>query len=296
MRRVIAVFTLVLASACGFQAVSEGKSGTTGGSTSGGTGTGTSGGTSTGTGTSGTGTSGGRHGTSSAGATTSGGGTGGFCGGVVCPTGCALSADCTACIPVSPGAGLGTACASDIDCCTGTCVNGVCGEGVVCGTANAPCAASSDCCAGFSCVTGLCTFSSAGPDAGGSCTPGTLPFLGRWGGSFAVSESGSGNAGGGGGGPDAESVVAAAATGEILFLNFASSVVMGCSMPAQIVDPHTAMLVAGTTCQDTAGGSWTFQQGVVDLGPPCAMTVSAAGTFADLTQSGNFKLTLTLAQ
>ncbi len=45
----------------------------------------------------------------------------GPCGDLYCPPGCDISADCTSCIPQSPTAGLGGACQSDLDCCTGKC-------------------------------------------------------------------------------------------------------------------------------------------------------------------------------
>ena len=56
----------------------------------------------------------------------SSGGTGGNCGDIACPTGCSISSDCQSCLPTSPGAGLGSTCSSDVDCCTGSCVSGTC--------------------------------------------------------------------------------------------------------------------------------------------------------------------------
>ncbi|MHB1844391.1 MAG: hypothetical protein ACYCWW_06090, partial [Deltaproteobacteria bacterium] len=44
----------------------------------------------------------------------------------VCPIGCDISVDCSRCTPESPTAGLGTACQTDNDCCTGNCLQGIC--------------------------------------------------------------------------------------------------------------------------------------------------------------------------
>ncbi len=61
---------------------------------------------------------------STGGAGASGGGN--HCGDLSCPAGCSMAPSCNACVPVTPGAGLGNACRSDTDCCTGNCVRGIC--------------------------------------------------------------------------------------------------------------------------------------------------------------------------
>ncbi|HUB06236.1 MAG TPA: MYXO-CTERM sorting domain-containing protein [Myxococcales bacterium] len=92
------------------------------------------------------------------------------CSGVQCPAGCDVSADCGSCIPTSPTAGLGTACTTDPDCCTGTCVGSVCtaatgttgastggsSTGGACLQVGTSCNQNTDCCNQY-CHSGACT-------------------------------------------------------------------------------------------------------------------------------------------
>jgi hypothetical protein len=334
MRHSILVGVLALAAGCSFQPVDDGA-GSTGGS---GSSAGSASGGTTGTGRAGTsggtlnaGTTGGLPGPGG----TSGGGCGADdcpacpnppyscqddhcvagswqcacgcldggssrCGGAVCPAGCDLSADCSECIPESPTAGLGLACQSDLDCCTGTCVGGVCSEpGGPCGTQNPTCTVDSDCCTGFMCNDGLCTFGQGDGGGGLSCTPGTPPFVGAWSGTFSITESLSSGLGSGGGGADKETIVAGAATGELVFQGFLSSMFVGCSLDFQLQGSDSATVAPGATCTDEAGGTWTFSSGSVRLfgvPGPCAVAVSLFGTLTDPTESGSFSLGLTLTQ
>ncbi|MHB8416715.1 MAG: choice-of-anchor D domain-containing protein [Myxococcales bacterium] len=156
MRHPIAVAALAAFAGCSFQSVGEGTGGSTGGSGStgaGSTGAGSTGGGSSGGGSSGGGTSGGVScgsddcpacpeppyscrndrcvgGSWQCGCGCLDGGPPG-CGNLVCPVGCFPSADCASCIPQSPTAGIGTVCATDNDCCTGNCIDGICSQGTV---------------------------------------------------------------------------------------------------------------------------------------------------------------------
>ncbi len=209
MRQLISVGVLALLAGCLFQPVGEGDGGTTGGGSTTGSGTSSSSinrGASSG-GTSSSTNLGAVSGTGPTGPTGGGGGSCGpdtcpscsipysctndicvngswqcacgcidsgvnpSCGNVTCPTGCDISGDCSQCIPESATAGIGTACASNVDCCTGTCVNGICspgnGGGGICHTKGQSCTTTSDCCAGFNCGSGSCIFGGSGADGGG---------------------------------------------------------------------------------------------------------------------------------
>ncbi|MHB8416473.1 MAG: hypothetical protein ACYDCL_00245 [Myxococcales bacterium] len=171
----------------------------------------------------------------------------------------------------------------------------------VCHTTDQACVADADCCPGFNCTAGQCLFAgtSGGTGGVGLCTSGNPPFVGSWSGTFSVTETlGSGSAnGGGGGGRDEESVEAGGPTGEIVFKSFLSALFPGCTLDFQIEGPGLAGVAVGSSCQDSAGGGWTFSSGGATLFGsvgPCAMAVSLFGTFSDPGQSGTFALSVTL--
>ncbi|HUB05667.1 MAG TPA: hypothetical protein VMB50_01630 [Myxococcales bacterium] len=252
------------------------------------------------------------------------------CGNVICPVGCNVSPDCTTCVPQGPNAGLGTACQTNDDCCTGTCINGACSpEGIdaggACHTAGQDCATVADCCTGFECVAGSCTFIGGGPCGlpsqscnttsdcclpfkclggiclsatqtdGGGCTSNTLTFIGDWSGVYSSTETITTGVVGGTGGPDRESVVAGLAPGEIVFADFLPSVFPSCSVTATIQSSTVADLATGSTCTDQGGAVWTFTSGEVLLNSPCSMSVLAAGTSTGNGQAGTFAITLALS-
>ena len=94
----------------------------------------------------------------------------GACGQVTCPTGCDISADCSACVPESANAGAGTPCTTDVDCCRGNCVNpGGAADAGTCGASAGSSSGSSGSARGSSSSGG----SSGAPSnvaVGGACT------------------------------------------------------------------------------------------------------------------------------
>ena len=98
-----------------------------------------------------------------------------------CPVGCDISPDCSTCVPESAQAGLGIACNTDQDCCTGTCVSGTCtADNLGLGASGSPSGGGSSGSAGTTGGHGTSGGASTGGSSTGAaatCTPSNPPSV-----------------------------------------------------------------------------------------------------------------------
>jgi hypothetical protein len=122
---------------------------------------------------------------------------------------------------------------------------------------------------------------------------GTFAFIGRWSGTTTASETFTSGPSQVGGGNDSEVTVASSCG--FAFQSFFSLVLVNCVLPWTVTGPTTASVVPGTICQDTSGGSWTFESGTATLNSAgSVVTVETAGSLVDpVNGSGTFTTTST---